>query len=197
MEPDQAGQPLHHDGIVARQDLYPDAGRRQARNGAGAGGFGRIGEGADALEDEVRFVAGVELVRGARPRPGGDGDGAQPLLGQRPHLRLGRRALGRRPSGHAVPAVAHRGAERQHRFGRALGDQQLALGAVGQHRAQPAVEVEGVPRQQRPAPRRAGGAGDQRRIERAAIAAQLRRNGAKPRRAIVGGAGGIEALAPA
>ena len=51
-----------------------------------------------------------------------------------------------------------------------------------------------MPRQQGPAARRTGRACDQGRIERAAIAAQLGRNGAEPRGAIVGGAGGIEAF---
>ena len=76
MEPDQDGQPLHDDRIVAGQDLDPDAGRRQARNGAGAGGLRRIGEGADALERDASFVARFKLMRRARPRFRGDGDGA-------------------------------------------------------------------------------------------------------------------------
>ena len=70
IEPDQAGQPLHHDRIVARQDLDPDAGRRQPRNGRRGGGLGRIGEGAEP--SKTRSASSLRLdARAWRPTMAG------------------------------------------------------------------------------------------------------------------------------
>ena len=97
--------------VVSGDDLDRDAETVEAGERLLDVGFGRVGEGEEAVEGEVVLVVGVEAV--ARERAAGDGNdaragGEEPVEGR---LRLG----------------GHGRAAGEDGFGGALGDQQSAL----------------------------------------------------------------------
>ena len=83
LQSDQAREPLHHDRIVAGQDLQPDPGAGEPGDRRGRGRLGRIGEGAEPFEHEVALVRGLDLAGRSGPWARGHGDGRKPVAGQR------------------------------------------------------------------------------------------------------------------
>ena len=79
VQADQSGEPLHHHGIIARQDLQAHAARGEPGDGRRRGRLRRIGEGAKTFEDKIDLVLRFDLARCAGPGARSDGDGPQAL----------------------------------------------------------------------------------------------------------------------
>ena len=71
----------HHRLVIARHDLDPDAGGREPRNGICRARLGRIDKDAEAGQDQVAFVVGLQLRAIRRHRL--PGNGQQPVAAGR------------------------------------------------------------------------------------------------------------------